>query len=167
MTLQVRSTRFGELSVADDKVLEIMGGILGFAESRYILLTPAKGPFWWLQSVDTPDLAFVVVDPRTAVPGYEVRLNSEEHKRLGLDGTAEVVILSLVTMHINPLDITMNLLGPLVINPANMTALQIVMEGCGYSTRFPYFHNVAAGEKSALPAENGHSYQTIETLRAV
>jgi len=101
------------------------------------------------------------------VPGYEVRLNSEEHKRLGLDGTAEVVILSLVTMHINPLDITMNLLGPLVINPANMTALQIVMEGCGYSTRFPYFHNVAAGEKSALPAENGHSYQTIETLRAL
>jgi len=34
MTLQVHSTRFGELSVADDKVLDIMGGILGFAESR-------------------------------------------------------------------------------------------------------------------------------------
>jgi len=157
MTLQIHSTRFGALSVADDKVLEIMGGILGFAESRYILLTPAKGPFWWLQSVDTPDLAFVVVDPRTSVPGYEVKLISEEHKRLGLDGTAEVVVLSLVTMHINPLDITMNLLGPLVINPANMTALQVVMEGCGYSTRVPFFNSAAADAvtvgKSEMPGD--------------
>jgi flagellar assembly factor FliW len=153
MTLRIQSTRFGELSVDRDKELEIMGGILGFPERRFVLLTPARSPFNWLQSVENPDLAFVVVDPRTSVPDYTVQLNSDEYRRLGLTEASEVVILSVVTMHINPLHITMNLLGPLVVNPVNMKAIQIVMEGSGYTTRFPYFHHVAAGAAGTETAD--------------
>lgn len=145
MTVTVQSSRFGELSVSEDKVLEILGGILGFRESRFVLLTPEKGPFHWLQSMENPNLAFVVVDPRTSVPDYEVKLNREEHVRLGLDENAGVVVLAVVTMHANPLQVTMNLLGPIVVNPANMKGIQVVLENSGYSTRFPYFHSMAAG----------------------
>jgi len=144
MTLLVQSTRFGQLTVEKEKVLEVLGGILGFSEHSFVLLTPEKGPFCWLQSTENPDLAFVVTDPRDSVPGYEVRLNRDEYARLGLDDSSEVVILAVVTMHADPLEITMNLLGPLVVNPAAMKALQVVMEGSGHSTRVPYFNDAAA-----------------------
>jgi flagellar assembly factor FliW len=166
MTLLIQSTRFGELSVDGDKVVEILGGILGFSESRFVLLTPEKGPFHWLQSVENPDLAFVVVDPRSSVSEYEVKLNRDEHSRLGLSEASEVVVFAVVTMHMNPLDITMNLLGPLVVNPVNMKALQVVMEGSGYSTRFPYFHHMAADSGSAGKGA-GQTAADAERVRAV
>lgn len=146
MTLLVQSTRFGELSVEEGKVLDVIGGLLGFRERSFVLLTPEKGPFHWLQSVENPDLAFVLADPRAAVPDYQVKLNRDEYARLGLDESSEVVILSVVTMHADPAEITINLLGPLVVNPANRKALQVVMEGSGHSTRFRYFNDAAASD---------------------
>ncbi len=151
MTLLVQSTRFGELPVEEGKMLEVLGGILGFSERRFVLLTPEKGPFHWLQSAENPDLAFVLADPRDVVPDYQVKLNRDEHERLGLGESSEAVVLSVVTMHADPVDITINLLGPLVINPVNRKALQVVMEGSGHSTRFRYF-NAPAGLASRLHA---------------
>ncbi len=156
MTHPVQSTRFGELAVDEGKVLEIIGGLLGFSERRFVLLTPEKGPFHWLQSVENPDLAFVLTDPRTVVPDYQVKLNHDEHERLGLDESSEVAILSVVTMHPDPRDITINLLGPLVVNPANMKALQVVMEGSGHSTRHPYFNHGTPGATAGTGFESAN-----------
>lgn len=139
MTLKIKSTRFGELEIEKDKLIEMLEGMLGFSERRFVLLSPGNGPFHWLQAVDDPELAFVVVDPKTSLPDYEVKLTEEENKKLGMSKESEIVVLSVVTMAKNPLDITMNLMGPIIMNPANMTAVQIVLESGKYSTRHPYF----------------------------
>lgn len=139
MIIRVASTRFGELEIEADKVINMPDGMLGFNEQRYILLSSGSGPFCWLQAVDNPDLAFVVVDAKTTVPEFEVKLTADEYRLLGFTGQAETVVLAVVTMASNPLDITINLLGPIVINPYAMTAIQVVLEGSRYSTRHPYF----------------------------
>jgi flagellar assembly factor FliW len=139
MTLKIKSTRFGELEIEKDKFIEMAEGMLGFDERRFVLLSPGNGPFHWLQAVDDPDLAFVVVDPKTSLHDYEVKLTVDEHKKLGLSKESEIVVLSVVTMAKNPLDITMNLMGPIILNPGNMTAIQVVLESGKYSTRHPYF----------------------------
>lgn len=139
MSLKVKSTRFGELEIEHQKLIEMPDGMIGFEERRYVLLSPANGPFHWLQAVENPDLAFVVVDPKTSLPDYEVKLTLDEHKKLGLSKESEIVVLSVVTMAKSPLDITMNLMGPIILNPGNMTAMQVVLEGGKYSTRQPYF----------------------------
>jgi flagellar assembly factor FliW len=141
MALQFKSSRFGELEIEDHKVISMPDGILGFSERRFVLLSPKKGPFHWLQSVDNPDLAFVVTDPKTAVGDYPVKLTKTEFEKLGLNQDTEIVVLALVTMNRNPYDITMNLLGPIIINPENMTALQVVLEEKEFSTRHPYFQD--------------------------
>ncbi len=139
MALKFKSRRFGELEVEDDKVISMPDGILGFSERRFVLLSPKKGPFHWLQSVDNPDLAFVVTDPETVVGEYPVKLTKTEFEKLGLNQDTEIVVLALVTMSKNPYEITMNLLGPVIINPDNMTALQVVLEEKQFSVRHPYF----------------------------
>ncbi len=139
MTLKVKSTRFGELEIEEGKIINMPEGVIGFPEKRFLLLSPEKGPFHWLQAVDNPDLAFVVADPKTCVEDYCLKLTPEECRKLGLDDGTHAVELAVVTMNSNPMEVTINLLGPIVFNPDNMTALQIVLENGNYTTRHPYF----------------------------
>lgn len=141
MTLHVKSTRFGALEIEKCKIIDMPEGLIGFSERRFALLSPPGGPFHWLQSVDNPDLAFVVVDPKTCLADYDVRLTAEEYRKLGLSGESEIVVFTLVTMDKNPMNITINLLGPIVLNPENMNAMQVILEYGKYSTRHPYFES--------------------------
>jgi flagellar assembly factor FliW len=143
MMLTVKSSRFGELEIAKDKLIEMLDGMIGFKERRFVLLSPENGPFHWLQAVDNPDLAFIVVDPKTSVADYEVKLTIDEYKKLGMSTESEIVVLSVVTMAKNPLDITINLMGPIILNPVNMTAIQVVLESGNFSMRHPYFSSVS------------------------
>jgi flagellar assembly factor FliW len=140
----VKSTRFGEQDVEETKIIRIPVGMPGFVEAkRFVLLTPPKpGPFLWLQSVDNPDLAFVVVDAKECAPEYSFSLTDEEFKSLELDHeTSGAIFLLVVTLARNPQDITVNLQGPIVLNPERMVARQIVLDGAKYTTR----HHLFAG----------------------
>ncbi len=138
--MQVDTTRFGSLDIEDSKVIHMPEGMLGFAEKRFILLTPPNlGPFCWLQAVDNPDLAFVVADAKSCAPGYTFALTAEECRALELGEQSEVIFLLVVTMASDPKEITVNLRGPIVLNPERLIARQIVLEGEKYSTRHPFF----------------------------
>lgn len=138
--MKVKSARFGELETDESKVIEMPEGMLGFAEKRFILLTPANlTPFCWLHSVDNPDLAFVVVDAKHCAPDYTFALTAEECRKLELNEKSEAIYLLVVTMAPDPLDITVNLQGPIVLNPQRMIAKQVVLEGGAYTTRHPFF----------------------------
>ncbi len=139
--MRILTTRFGEQDVEESKIISIVDGLVGFGEDRYILLHPDNGPFSWLQAVDNPDLAFVVVDPTQFVPDYKVKLTRDEFDRLKIGDKDEVVLLSVVTMARDPRQITMNLQGPIVINPSQMVAKQIVLETVQAATRYPIFAN--------------------------
>ena len=137
--MKVATTRFGELEIEDTRVIAIPDGMLGFRGKRYILLDPGKGsPFTWLQSVDNPGLAFVVVDPLRFFPDYRVKLTADEYQKLLLNEGDEIVFLTVVTMAREPENITVNLQGPVAVNPESMTARQIVLEG-NYLPRHPLF----------------------------
>ena len=137
--MKVATTRFGELEIEDTRVIAIPDGMLGFRGKRYILLDPGKGsPFTWLQSVDNPGLAFVVVDPLRFFPDYRVKLTADEYQKLLLNEGDEIVFLTVVTMAREPENITVNLQGPVAVNPKSMTARQIVLEG-NYLPRHPLF----------------------------
>mgnify|MGYP003497483790 CR=1 FL=1 len=62
----IQTSRFGQLDVNRDRLIRFEEGILGFPKQKeYALIQTGDGSgFYWLQSVDTPDLAFVVSDPR-------------------------------------------------------------------------------------------------------
>ena len=138
--MRVQTTRFGEQEVDDDKVIRMPEGMLGFAEKRFVLLTPPKlGPFCWFQAVDNPDLAFVVVDAAECVPEGTFALTREESRALEFDEGSEGLFLLVVTMAPNPNGITVNLRGPIALNPDKLIAKQIVLEGDRFSTRHPFF----------------------------
>lgn len=138
--MRVTTTRFGEQEIEEGKVIRMPEGMLGFPDQRFILLTPPNlGPFCWFQSVDSPELAFVLVDAKECVPDDLFRLTEEEARLLEVGPDSEILFLLVVTMAPDPRDLTVNLRGPIALNPAQLIAKQVVFEGEGFSTRHPFF----------------------------
>ncbi len=151
--MKVTTTRFGVIEIDDDRIIAMPDGMLGFEERRFILLMPDNnGQFFWFQSVDNPALAFVVTDPTAFVPGYEVRLTADEYDKLKLSPeSGEVILLAVANIAQEAKSITINLQGPIVVNPANMTAKQVVLEYGKYGVQYPIFSAAAEpGTEEAL-----------------
>lgn len=147
--MNVQTTRFGVVEIDDDKVINFPTGLLGFSSyRRYVLLQPDDDAiFFWLQSVDAPELAFVVTDPSMWVSEYEVPIRRDQMEELGLGRLEEAQVLVIVNKRSGVL--SANLQGPLIINTARLTAQQLVLADKKWSTRFEI---MAVEQQQALAA---------------
>jgi flagellar assembly factor FliW len=139
--LKIHTRRFGTVEIAEDQVIYVPGGLIGFpGQKRYVLLEHKKGsPFVWFQAVDEEDLAFLLIDPLLCKPDYEFRISPEDRRALELPDSCEGM-QTLVIVNIAPgdsMEITANLLGPVVMNVKKKLARQIVLYQSSYLTRFP------------------------------
>ena len=139
--MKIETSRFGTLDLVEDKVIHVPSGLFGFPDSkRYTLLEHRKGsPFVWLQSVDNGSLAFVLIDPLLVKPDYEVRISPEDINELQLadapDGIQTLVIVNITSGE--KMELTVNLLGPIVINTKKKFGKQIILSDSDYSLRHP------------------------------
>jgi flagellar assembly factor FliW len=142
----IETTRFGPVDVDESRLIEIPAGLLGFSSFKtFSLLQPDdNGVFFWLQSVETPDLAFVVTDPALWVPDYQATIRKEQMEELGLTETGDAQVLVIVNKREHSL--TANLQGPIVVNAANRRAMQLVLAEKKWSTRHEL---VQLGEQGA------------------
>jgi len=135
--MEIESTRFGRLTVDDERIITVPKGLLGFPNhTRFALIqTGAENYFFWLQSLDEPNLAFVVTDPSIFFKDYEVPIREETQTELQLADInhAQVFVIC------NKVDewLTGNLLGPIVVNAANRTGQQVVLTEKKWTTRQP------------------------------
>jgi flagellar assembly factor FliW len=122
----VQTSRFGTVRIDPARVLDFPGGIPGFAGlRRFVLLwADAREIFWWLQSVETPEVAFLVTDPALWVPDFEVPLGAELRRALGLEQSQDAAVLAIVARGGDRL--TANLHSPLVVNPAVSRGVQFL-----------------------------------------
>jgi flagellar assembly factor FliW len=138
--LQVRSTRFGEVEVPREMVINFPQGMIGFpALRRYVLIRHREGsPFHWLQALESEDLAFVVVNPLLFDPGYKLTLGGAESRLLAADDPSQLQVWVVVTIPAgHPDKMTANLKAPVVINSANRQAAQVILEDPRYTVRHP------------------------------
>jgi len=132
----VETERFGAIEVGSEALIEITEGLYGFEHARRFCLIDhnGTGPFRWLQCVDTPELAFVVVNPYDFFANYEVELDDQEADAIELASPEDAVILNLVTLGTNPTETTANLVGPIVLNAKSRKAKQVVLANPAYTS---------------------------------
>ncbi len=152
--MKVKTTRFGTIDVKEGQVITLAEGMLGFSEcSRYILMDDEIGePFMWMQSLDIPSLAFVVIDPAIILPSYHFSVKKDQIKNLDTDNVDDLQVYVIVTMAANSLDVTVNLQGPLVINKSKRIGLQVVLNDPNFSTRHPLFTDQPETQVEAVEA---------------
>jgi len=136
------------IDVAEDRVITFDKGLLGFpGRTKFCLLEPGDDAcFFWLQSIEQPDLAFVVTDPSFFVRDYTVPIREDQAKALGLEKLEDAQVFVIVNKIADQL--TGNLQGPLVIDTANRIGEQFVLADKRWTTREPLVR-VKAGAKLA------------------
>ena len=134
--ITIKSTRFGELKVPADSVIEFPSGLIGFPGAHRFVMFDHKPPFSWLHSADDPNLAFVVVDGFEFGANYDVKAPYND-RDMDLKETDEYAILVVVTVRPDPSQTTANLKAPLFVNLRNRRGAQVIFDDSRFSTRFP------------------------------
>lgn len=139
--MKVQTTRFGLIDISEEEVISLPDGMLGFSEcSQFVLMTDDIGePFQWMQSLEQPSLAFVVIDPSRLLSEYHFSVKKEQIKSLETDKVEDLSVLVIVTMATNIIDVTVNLQGPIVINKVNNRGVQLVLNDPRFNTRHILF----------------------------
>ena len=142
--MQIETSRFGAIDVDESRIITVVGGLLGFpTATRFALIqTGEENYFFWLQSVQDANLAFVVCDPSAFLPDYtieQVPVREEARESLGIEPEADLAATTQVFAICNRVGdwLTGNLLGPIVVNVVNCHARQIVLTEKKWSTRQP------------------------------
>ncbi len=142
----VKTGRFGQLTVGDDEIIQIPQGILGFPEiKKFCLVDPSDDTLiLWLQSLENPDVAFPVLEPKIFRPDYAARLSAAELRELKLENVNQSAVFSILTMPADITQMTANLKAPIVINLKEQVARQVVLQENEYTIKHPMFKELRA-----------------------
>ena len=134
--MKVRTLLFGDIEIEDKYKIEFVSPILGFEDEREFVLIREKddSPFFWLQSLKTPELAFLLADPFIFFPDYSIDL---ENSYIG----EKIAIYVIVALNEDFKLSTANLIAPIVIDIESKKAFQIVLEDSPYTTRHYLFED--------------------------
>ncbi len=136
--MKLISSRFGELDVPAEAVVEFPGGLIGLGGARWALLARAEdAAFLWLHAVDDPDLAVPVCDPWTFFGGFEVVLSDDDAARLAITRPDEATVYVTVRAAEALEDFTANLRAPILV--ARGRGLQVINQAPDAPVRAPLF----------------------------
>lgn len=127
------------LPVQSENVIQFPLGILGFEKiKRFALLeSPQELPFRWLQVIDEPNLAFLVLPATQFLPSYQPDVPADDVKFLGISQPEDALLFNIVTLRPGGVS-TVNLKGPVVINRFTLKAKQVVLANAAeYSVQHP------------------------------
>jgi flagellar assembly factor FliW len=145
--MQIQTTRFGVVTVDPDHIITFPRGLVGLGDCVRFTLLPhgEQGAFYWLQSTDLPEVAFLVADPNEFFKDYHVSIREETQEHLNLTDAKEGQMLVICNRAGEWL--TGNLLGPLVINTRTRVAQQIVLTDKKWTCRQPLVRLSGAGRE--------------------
>lgn len=136
------TSRFGKVEHGKSEIITMVRGILGFDSYLRYIIVGLKGqePFKWLQSLEDPDLAFLMIDPLFFKPDYIVEINPGDLAILKTRDINNIAVFVLVSIPKGqPPLMSANLQAPLVINKDNMNAAQLVLADSDYNTEHLIF----------------------------
>ncbi|MBU1318663.1 MAG: flagellar assembly protein FliW [candidate division Zixibacteria bacterium] len=135
--MKIATLRFGELDVPEDKMVEFPKGILGFEQfQKYVILQNEDSePFKWMQSIEDPNLAFVIANPAFFFPNYKIEMHIRELNEINVAESSCVETYVIVTIPKDISQMSANLQGPLLINTDDNLGKQVVFVNSRYTIR--------------------------------
>ena len=144
----VQSTRFGELEVAEEQIMDFPEGLLGFPDEKRFALMEYKpeSPFYILQSMADPDLTFLMINPFAFFNDYDFHMDDALMAEIGVTADNPPTVFNIATVRDKIQNMTVNLAGPVLVNIRDRKAAQWVIEKTQFPTRYPLFPAGAGGK---------------------
>lgn len=124
--MKIKTNNFGEIEFSEDLIINFNSGILGFEQlKKYLLIKPDDGIFYWLNSIENPEVAFPLVGVRIIDDNYP---EEEGHEAFGI-----------VNLNSDVLKITINLKAPVYVDQNTKTGFQKILDTDKYPVNFNLF----------------------------
>ncbi|MGZ8172554.1 MULTISPECIES: flagellar assembly protein FliW [Methylobacter] len=129
--MEIKSSFFGEQTIDPSTIISFPNGIPGFEDQTRFKLFHQEGGnplIFWLQSLDDESLMFSVAQPSMFNINYNVVLNDAEEATLGIEDTADALILIILLKdESDQPTVKGSIKSPLIINSAKRIGLQKVL----------------------------------------
>lgn len=147
--MKVNTRVFGEIDIAEEKIITFPGGIIGFPELTQFTLIhdEEKGTgagIRWMQSLQETGFAMPVMDPLLIKEDYNPEVNDELLEPIGNITAENMLVLVTVTVPSDVKKMSVNLRGPIVINVDEKKACQIIVDGEDYAVKYPIYEILQA-----------------------
>jgi flagellar assembly factor FliW len=147
--VKVATKAYGQIDVNEHQRIRFPSGLLGFESFKdYVLLDAERQPFYWLQSLDVEQVAFVLINPFLFRPDYEMNIDNEELVTIGVTDPGKALIFSIVTIPSDGSPMTANLQGPLVINRDNRLGIQAILTDSRWKTKHDIVAELSAAKQT-------------------
>lgn len=124
--MKIKTHQFGEIEFTEEKIINFENGLFGFEFlKKYLFIKPDDSFFYWLNSIENPDIAFPMFGLRAIDDQYPQEDNSEA--------------FGIVTLNSNPLNITLNLKAPVYINQNDKSGFQKIVDTDSYPVNYKLF----------------------------
>lgn len=124
--MKITTVQFGEIDFDEDMIIRFENGLIGFEElKKFIFIKNDDDLFYWLNSVETPEIAFPLIGTRIIDEDFPTVENNEA--------------FGVITLNKDPLNITINLKVPVYINQDSKTGFQKILDTEKYPLRYKLF----------------------------
>ena len=139
--MKVNTTRFGELTVNKEDVINFSEGLLGFENlNKFFVVDPGDSTLiLWLQSIEDEKIAFPIIEPKIFKPDYIAKLLPADMNSVNLETISDAKIYSILTIPSNITEMSANLKAPVVINNTKKIAKQIVLQDNKLSVKYEMY----------------------------
>ncbi len=143
----IKTKFFGDVDIADDKVITLVNGLLGFDElKKYVILFDSDKSsgesISWFQSADEQTLALPVINPLLVKNDYNPMVDDDILAPLGEPGEDGYFVLVTMRITSDPKEVSCNLKAPIIINPKTLLGCQIIVENEDYPIRYNIYNVV-------------------------
>lgn len=146
--MRVSTRVYGEIDIDERQRVSFPSGILGFEKfTEYALLDARQKPFFYLQSLEVPDLAFILIDPFLFRCDYSLDMSDEALADIGVADPEDAVVFSIVTAPADGSPITANLMGPLIISKSKRRGMQAVLADPRWRVKHDIMAELAVSRK--------------------
>ena len=136
--MTIQTDYYGLIEYKEEDLIILPEGLFGFPDlKRYLplMMDEEDDSMLLFQSVERPEVAFVLINPTCLLPDYSPSLTPEELAFLEVEDSGQLSYFVICVIHDNYLDNTVNLKCPLSINPTTRIGMQIIMEQSPYGFR--------------------------------
>ena len=151
--MRVETKLFGVIEIADDKVITLTRGLIGFPQMQHFTLIydeqkQNRGTIMWFQSLDEPEFAMPVMEPSSICEDYNPTVNDELLSAIGELNDENLFVLVTIKVPSDITKMTINLKGPIIINSDTRLGEQIIVED-DVDMRFPIYDMLQSKKEKA------------------
>ena len=124
--MKINTHQFGEIEFEKGHIVNFSSGLIGFENLKdYLLIKTEDELFYWLNSIEKPDICFPMVGIRVIDEDFPMEKGFEA--------------FGIVTLNKDPLKITINLKSPVYLNQDDKIGYQKILSDSKYPVNYNLF----------------------------